>query len=178
MGRPANRRDAPALCLLFAIYLALAAAGLEFSWHLDIADPQSLHRVNGRVEQIYHSNLPRTGLKIHIFVREGTGVHHLTQDDPGYTVPAMQTIRTGDSVVALTKPDSLGRDLEWLWSLKRGNEELLSYAQTLHIVLSKAERVRLVAYGMGVLSALLFVCGIALRKLFGAWRGIPGSSGV
>jgi hypothetical protein len=62
--------------------------------------------------------------------------------------------------------DSLGH--EWLWGLKRGNEEPLSYAQPSHIVSGQAERARPVAYGAGVLSALFLVWAIALRKRFGA----------
>ena len=165
-----TRRDAPALCAFFGAILGMGALGLAFAWRLDVPDQHELRRVTGRVEQLWHSRLAKAGIKIHMTVRDGDNAHHLTQDDPSHAVPAMQTVKVGDFVVALVKADSLGRDIEWLWALQRGDEQLLSYDQTLSVVSQRAHRALQVAVGAATLSAILLVCGVALRRHFGAWR--------
>jgi len=170
MRRQTVRQDAPALCLLFAILFALLAGALLFAWRLDVPASQSLRSVAGRVEQVSHVIGPKVGRKIQITVREGTHLHHITQDDPSDALPAMKTIRLGDSIVALTAPDSLGRDLEWLWGLRRADQELLSYRDVLDIKQAKAQRAQPVAYSAAVLSALLLGCAFILRRHFGRWR--------
>jgi hypothetical protein len=148
----------------------MGALGLAFAWRLDVPDQNELRRVTGRVELLWHSRLSKAGIKIHITVRDGENFHHLTQDDPSYAVPAMQTVRVGDFVVALVKADSLGRDIEWLWALQRGDEQLLSYEQTLSVVTQRGHRALEVSVGAATLSAILLVCSVALRRHFGAWR--------
>ena len=170
MRRSTNRRDSPALCALFGAILGMGALGLTFAWRLEIPNQHELRRVTGRVEQLWHSRLTKAGIKIHMDVRDRGNLHHLTQDDPSYAVPAMQAVRVGDSVVALVKVDSFGRDIEWLWALQRGDEQLLSYDQTLLVVSQRAHRTLQVAVGAAVLSAILLVCSVVLRRHFGAWR--------
>jgi hypothetical protein len=164
-----SRRDSPALCALFGAILGMGALGLTFAWRLEMPNQHELRRVTGRVEQLWHSRLTKAGIKIHMDVRDRGSLHHLTQDDPSYAVPAMQTVRVGDSVVALVKVDSFGRDIEWLWALQRGDEQLLSYDQTLSVATREAHRALSVAVGAAVLSAILLVCSVVLRRHFGAW---------
>jgi hypothetical protein len=168
--RSANRRDAPALCAIFGAILGMGALGLAFARRFEVPDQHELRRVSGRVELLWHSRLSKAGIKIHITVRDGGNFHHLTQDDPSYAVPAMQTVRVGDFVVASVKAASLGRDIEWLWALRRGDEQLLSYDQTLAVVMQRGHRELQVAVGAAALSAILLVFSVALRRHFGAWR--------
>jgi hypothetical protein len=170
MSCSVNKRDAPALCAIFGAMLGMGSLGVAFAWRLDVPDQHELLRVTGRVDQLWHSRLSKAGMKIHMTVRDGGNLHHLTQDDPGYAVPVTQTVRLGDVVVALVKVDPFGRDIEWLWALQRGDEQLLSYDQTLSVVTRKAHRARQVAIGAAALSAILLGCSVALRRHFGAWR--------
>lgn len=164
-----TRRDAPAQCLAAGIVIAMAAGLLGFAWHLDMAEPNDLHQVVGRVEDISHGGGGKAPKTIQTLVRDGTRIHRLVQDDPGDALPAVRTIRIGDSVVAMTKPDPLGRDLERVWSLSRGNEQLLSYTESRQILLAKAGRAQRVAFGFGALAALLLGCAFVLRVRRGAW---------
>lgn len=127
------------------------------------------------MEDISFSGGGRISLKIQILVRDGMRIHRLVQDDPGDAAPAVRTIRVGDSIVAMMQPDVLGPNLERVWSLTRGSEQLVSYRETLQILLSKAERARLVAFAIGTMGLLLLSYAFALRIRRGAWYHVSES---
>jgi hypothetical protein len=171
MGKRVTIRDTPFLCVFFAMLMAALSAALMYAWRLDVANRESLQRISGRIESIEHTDRPKAGLKIQIYVRDGERLHHLTQDDFSYAIPAIQTLRVGDTIAALVKHDSLGRNLDWVWEINRGDEQVLSYSETFNFLADEAARTRPLAYGAGVLSGLLLIIGVFLRRRFGAWNG-------
>ena len=168
--RRVTRRDTPALCLLFGGISALGAVIFGLSWHLDIASRDELSKIEGRVERVEHTHLAKGGPKIHIYVTGQGKTHHITQDELRGVTTSINTLKSGDAVVALVKHDSLWRDLEWLWELRRDGQLLLSYEQTLAMHQRNGQRLRPVAYGSALISGLLFVLGLMLRNHFGAWQ--------
>jgi hypothetical protein len=167
-GAP-TRRTTPAQLLAVGIVAAMAAGVLGFAWRLDMADPNDLHQVVGQVEDVSHSGGGKSPRAIQILLRDGTRIHRLAQDDPGDAAPTVRTIRVGDFLVAMVKPDLLGRDMERVWAIRRGDEQLLSYTETLHLMLTKAERSQRIAFVLGALAVLLSGGAFVLRVRHGAW---------
>jgi hypothetical protein len=181
--RGATRRDSPALCLIYAAIFALVAIGLPFAASLDLAKESDLQTIAGSVQSAPRvTNGGKGGVKLHIFVQGRDGLHHLTQEDLSRDVPVVMDLRAGDNVTARVKHDSLGRDLDWLWELKRDGNTILSYEQTLRYLERRNTRTGKIAPWAGALSLGLFVVAILLRRHFGAWRdttnqSVPASSG-
>jgi hypothetical protein len=169
--RGATRRDSPALCLIYAAIFALAALGLPFAANLDLAKESDLHTVAGTVQSAPRvTNGGKGGIKLHIFVRGSDGLHHLTQDDLSWDVPGIMSLRAGDNVTARVRRDRLGRNLDWLWELKRDGNTILSYEQTVRYLERRGAQGRVIAHWAGGLSLGLFVAAILLRRHFGVWR--------
>lgn len=103
-------------------------------------------------------------------IRGDGRIYHLVQHDLGDSVPGLLTLQFGDNVIADAAPDKLGRDLDWVWELKRDGVTLLSYADTSNDFGRRAARALMVAHVSGVISLGLFALGILLRRYFGAWR--------
>ncbi len=170
-GSSTNRRALPALCLVFAVIVAMCAIGLRLASSLDVANRSELQPIRGLVQ-----NAPRVtvsgkaGRKLHIMILASDGAHHLTQDDLTADVPALMDLKSGDHVTAYVRHDSLGRNLDWLWVLKRGEVTLLSYEDTYNYLQRRNARIREIAWWAGTLSVGLFTVAAILRKRFGAWR--------
>jgi hypothetical protein len=167
--RSATRRDLPALCLLYSVIFALAAIGLPFGAKLDMARKDELRSITGIVQDTSRTNLSKAGPKLHIFVRDGDRVFHLTQDDLSNVAPAVCNLRAGDNVTALVRRDFLGRDLEWVWEVRRDGVTLLSYEQTERYLEQSMGRMKVIAVWAGVISIGLLGLAIRLRTHFGAW---------
>jgi hypothetical protein len=84
-------------------------------------------------------------------------------------VPEIISIRIGDNVTARVKPDFMGRDLDWLWELRRDGATVLSYSDTDRFLQHRRARVISLAYGMGFISICILAVGVLLRRHFGAW---------
>ena len=172
-----TRRDSPIVCLIYAVIFAVAALGLPFGAGLDLAQESDLQTIAGSVQSAPRvKNGGKGGIKLHIFVRGSDRLHHLTQDDLSGDVPEIMNLRPGDNVTARVKHDSLGRDLEWLWELRRGGDTILSYEQTLRYLERRNARIGKFAFWAGALSVGLFVAALLLRSRFGAWRDATSRS--
>lgn len=175
--RRATRRDLPALCLIYGVILALAALGLPLGAKLDMTKRSELHAIYGTVQDMSRTNLSKAGPKLHIFVQDSNGLHHLTQDDMSCEVPALRSLRAGDNVTALVRRDFLGRNLEWVWEVQRDGVTILTYDQTQEFLEQTRERMQAIALWAGVLSIGTFMVAIFLRMRFGAWRDNTNPSG-
>jgi hypothetical protein len=140
---------------------------LYASPYLDIVERTELRRISGRVEAVSRKKLPKGGRQLHIFVREwwaqeGNRPSDLVQDDLTSAVPRLRTLRVGDVVEALVKHDSLGRPLDWLWELRRGDDTLLAYEETCRWFEEDAQRLRPLAHGLAALASILVGVGTLL----------------
>ena len=163
------KKDAPAICILSGGLLLLLSVIPLYGWRLDLARPSELRRISGQIKTLDTMNRPKAGTKLHIYVSSLEGDRHLTLDDLTCVVSSLLTFRPGDMVDALVKPDSFGRDLYWLWDLRRGDEAILTYDQSLHFLMQGAERVRPIGHALAVVASLLLIVGALLRRHFGAW---------
>ena len=175
--RRATRRDLPALCLIYGVILAFAALALPLGAKLDLAKRSELHSISGTVRDTSRTNLSKAGPKLHIFVQDSNRLHHLTQDDLSYEVPAVRSLRAGDSVTVLVRRDFLGRNLEWVWEVQRDGVTILSYDQTQGFLEQTKQRMEAIALWASVLSIGTFMVAVFLRMHFGAWRDNTNPSG-
>jgi hypothetical protein len=169
LRRALNRRDLPALCMLFGGLLGAGAVGIPLAGRLDLAPEGSLTVFSGQVVNVYRTDLPKTSRKLRILIRAADRVHHLTQDDMSKVVPALMSVRVGDNITARVRPDVLGRDLDWLWELQRDGTMILTYGDTDRFLRQVRARTISLAYGMGFISVCLLAVGVSLRMHFGAW---------
>jgi len=168
--RKATRRDLPALCVIYGVIFAFAALVLPLGARLDMAKRSELYSISGTVQDMSRTDPPKAGPKLHIFVQDSNRVHHLTQHDLSYEVPALRRLRPGDNVTALVRRDFLGRNLEWVWEVQRDGVTILSYDQTQGFLERTKEQMQAIALWAGVLSIGTFMVAIFLRMRFGAWR--------
>ena len=168
--RRATRRDLPVICLIYGVIFAFAALALPFAAKLDTAKKSELYPLSGTVQSISRTNSGKAGRKLHIFLWDRNRLHHLTQDDLFYDVPALQSLRAGDNVTALVRRDFFGRDLEWVWEVQCDGRTVLSYDQTQRFLEQVKKRMLVIARWAGALTAGLFLVAILLRVHFGAWR--------
>jgi len=126
--RKATWRDLPAICVCYAAIVALSAVGLAIASRLDMATatPNNLQMISGQVELVSHRTGGKAVPKLEILVRSSDGLHHLTQDDFTKDVLALKSLRVGDQITAMARPDMRGRDLDTLWELRRDGAMLLS----------------------------------------------------
>lgn len=169
-ARRIARRDLPAVCAIFSAIFAFAAVAFFYAWRLDVVARDELRPITGQVEAVTRTNKPKAGPKLNIFVRTPERLVHLTQDDISSLVPRLHEISAGDRIVAMAKRDSLWRDLDWVWELKRGDDVVLSYEQTFAALMQRKERTRPLGYGAVGLALLLAAAALALRWHFGAWQ--------
>lgn len=175
--RKPTRRDLPALCLIYGVIFAAAVLGLPLAANLDLARKSDLRAIVGTVQSSPRTTASgKAGTKLHIVIRANNGLHHLTQHDLSQEVPGIMDLQAGDNVTALVKRDSLGRDLDWLWELKRDGMTILSYEDTYRYLQRRNARMRELAHWAGALSLGLFAVAILLRRHFGAWRDHPSPS--
>ena len=96
------------------------------------------------------------------WVQQGNRQRHLIQEDLTAAVPRLRTLRVGDDIEALTHPDPLARDLDWLWELRRGDDALLTYEETRRWFEQDAQRLRPFAHGLATIASGLVGVGILL----------------
>ena len=157
----------PALCVAGGVLCALLAGAMYASAYLDIVERAELQRIFGRVEAVSRQRPPKGGPQLHIFVREwwvqqGNRQRHLIQGDLTAAVPRLRTLRVGDDIEALAHPDPLGRDLDWLWELRRGDDALLTYEETRRWFEQHAQRLRPFAHGLATIASVLAGGGLLL----------------
>jgi hypothetical protein len=175
MNRPRKtaislRRESPALCLIFGTFFGIFGLLFPYVASLDVASKSELQSVSGSVEQIYRKHVSRGSEKIDILVLGSDRIHHLTQDDFTDRVPEILTLKAGDKVTAKVKPDSMGRDLEWFWELKRNGVSILSFEATREYFERRGIHNTKLTLAAGVVSICLFALGFVLKRHFGAWR--------
>jgi hypothetical protein len=157
-----RREHVPALCLAAGV-LCASLAGVLYAWaYLDIADRTQLQRISGRVEAVSQKRPTKAGPQLHIVVRTADRQRHLIQDDLTSAVPRLRALRVGDVVEALAQPDSLGRDVDWLWELHRGDDTLLTYEETRRVFEQHAQRLRPFAHGLAAMASVLGGVGTLL----------------
>ena len=166
----ATRRDIPAVCMLFAVITTMCTLMFAYGWQLDLVQKSELQRVAGFVESVHHTNLSKAGYKLHIEITDGAKRYHLTQDDLTWSVPNLRTVGRGDAVVAYVYPDSLGRQIYWLWSLERDGQLILTYDETYAYLAGKGKRMQPFVLPAAFASVLLFAVATTLRVRYGAWR--------
>lgn len=169
--RKTTRRDLPGICVCFAAILALSAVALWVASRLDMATatPSNLQMISGQVELVSHRSGGKAVPKLEILVRGSDGLHHLTQDDLTKDVPALRSLRVGDQITAMARPDKRGRDLDTLWELRRDGAMLLSVEETAQYFERRNLRTLRLASGAAVISVALLTLGVLLRRHFGAW---------
>lgn len=170
--KAANKRDAPGLCIIFGVLAGLLAITLLYAGRLNITDRSNLRVVSGRVEGFSRTTRSKTGRKIHLYVRDEDRIHHLTQDNLTWAVPKLRDLRVGDEISALVKPDFMCADLEWLWEIRRGNENILTYEETLHYFQRQTERMRPAGHAAAGAALFLLATGGLLRLYFGTWFSV------
>lgn len=168
--RKTTRRDLPGICLVFAAIFGLSAVALPIASRFDMASARAarsnLQMISGQVVFVSHTYGGKVTPKLEIFVRGSDGLHHLTQDDSTKDVPALKSLRVGDLITAMARP---GRDLDWLWELRRNGAVLLSIEETTQYFERRNLRNLRLASGAAVLSVALLTLGVLLRRHFGAW---------
>jgi hypothetical protein len=175
--RKATRRDLPGFCLVFAAIFALSAVALPIASRLDIASARAarsnLQMISGQVELVSHTYGGKTAPQLEILVRGSDDLHHLWQEDLTKDVPALKSLRVGDLITAMARPTHrLGRDLDWLWELRRDGVVLLSVEETTQYLERRYVRNLRLASGAAVLSVALLILGVVLRRHFGAWHDL------
>lgn len=169
--RKTTRRDLPGICLVYGAIFALTAVALPIASRFDMASPSNLEMISGQVELVSHTGGGKTVPTLEILVRGSGGLHHLWQEDLTKDVPALKSLRAGDLITAMARPTHrLGRDLDWLWELRRDGVVLLSVEETTQYLERRYVRNLRLAFGAAVLSVTLLILGVVLRKHFGAWH--------
>lgn len=153
-------RDLPAVCAFVGVNFALLAAFFSYGWKLRVTPLKDLCRVQGRVEGIWRTHPARSSCLLNIYLEQPTGYLHLVQDDPSNLVPAIRSLQDGDSVVAFAARDWFDSQLLVLWELGRGNEKLLTYAQTLRVLSDGGTERSPLSYAASVVSFLMFFAAI------------------
>lgn len=171
--RKTTRRDLPGICLVYAAIFGLSAVALPIASRIDMASARAarsnLQMISGQVVFISHTYGGKVTPRLGIFVRSSDGLHHLTQDDLTKDVPALKSLRVGDLITAMARPDTLGRG-DWLWELRRNDAMLLSVEETSQYFERRNVRNLRLASGAAVFSVALLTLGVLLRRHFGAWH--------
>ena len=149
--------------LLVGVYAAIIYGG---KWEL--REKHELYEVSGIVESFNVESVYRGGKKMMIQLNSHGLVHRLAQDDFTRSIPALKTLQQGDEINTLVAPDELGRDLEWIWEIRREDQTLLSYEQTLE--LRKPNTLQWFIAIAALLAAIgLLIASIKLRIKYQAW---------
>lgn len=161
-------KDKPALALFVSALLLFLSITTVFTSELEYRDKNELHLVSGSVQSFEIKNIWRSRQHMFIQILSHGKIVQLIQKDYTKSVPALLTIRRGDQISALVSPDSLGRDTDWIWELRRGEEQLLSYEQTL--LLTKPNSLQYVLSAIFFITAIyLFAMGLYRRRKSGSW---------
>lgn len=168
--RPTTARDLPSIMATFGVVFTVCCLLSWIGNRIDFAERTSLKEISGSIESVTLTHPQKSGPKLNIFVRDGSAVHQLSQDDLRQEVPELATLRVGDHVTALANPDFFGRPIDWLWELRRGDTLVVSYDATLAHFDRSVSRRQIMTVSLGLIGFCLLAIGIALRLHFGAWR--------
>jgi hypothetical protein len=171
MSRKSNRDDAPLVCVVISVAIAILAITLRYAWRLELVERAELQALSGRVVEVYRTNPTKGRPTLHILVDANNRRHHLLQEDLSCCVPGVLSLRDGDAVRALSQPDVLGRNLEWVWELECRGRMLFSYDDVLRFKIARGERLKPMTYGCGVVAVAAAGLGGLLRYRRGTWRG-------
>lgn len=149
--------------LLFGIYFVTF-----YGWKFDYPDKDSLHKVSGVIESVKENYVRRARDKLVIQIMSDSGLHHLSIDDFRTSVPAIKTLQQGDEINTLVTADSLGREIEWIWEIHRGEEIILSHEQMLELI-KPGTLQSILSFIALVLAIFLFLFAIILRIRYRAW---------
>lgn len=163
MSHKTKRGNASATCVFFGVILALFSITAFSNWRLTFADREDLTRIVGRIDSIKYLKL-KTGTRIHIIVRGQSQTYHLVQYDLSCMIPAMDTLKVGDSVVAFGKQQLLRRDMYWLWEIARDGVLVASFEQTIAAKAKDRKADINTFFVFAAASTILFVVGFSLRN--------------
>lgn len=161
-----NGSDGPLLFVFLGFAFLFAALLLPFGGRIGIPRPEALHQVTGTVLEVRRTQAPKGPPQIHIDIREGKSIYHLTQDDFGRDATGMRRVRVGDSVIAYVQPDFL-MNRHWLWGLEREGQTLISYQEVLREKQRFATHLDSIAYGSVAVGAIFLLVGGLLRWRYG-----------
>lgn len=175
-----TRRNLPALVLIFGVGAALTALCGPFASDSRLPKENDLQVISGLVQSTPSTTGPgKGGNKLHILVRGDDGLHILTQEDLMCQVaPGIMDLRVGDKVTARAEHDLLYRNVDWLWELQRGGVTILSYQDTRRYYEWRNRRMRKFCHWSGILTPVLFLVAILLRRRFGAWQDTDQPAGA
>jgi len=120
-----------ALIVSILLFGGIAAVIYGGKWEHQAKD--DLYEVSGVVESFHVKRSYRNRNKMIIQITNHGVLHRLTQDDFTRSIPVLETLRQGDEINTLVAPDVIARDIERVWGIRRGDEILLSYEQTLEL---------------------------------------------
>ena len=149
--------------LLFGVYATIIYGG---KW--EHREKDDLYEVSGVVESFQVEHVYKSGKKMMLQIRNHGVLHHLIQDDFSRSIPMLRTLRQGDEINTLVSPDVLGRDIEWMWEIRRGDEILLSYEQTIELRNPQTQQ-RVISIAALVAAIVLLFISIRLRIKYRAW---------
>lgn len=165
----ASKYNSPESAVTLGCTLLILAWVMIYGWKLDFEEKADLYRINGVVTSFKRTHAPKSGIKIHIYLSNGSRDHHLTQDDLSQSFPSLLTLSKGDKISALVASDTLGRNLEWVWEIERNGEFILRYKDTLNHLYQDAERMTPFGFAALFLAGLFIFVGFYLRLSRGAW---------
>jgi len=128
-------KDFPGFALVMSLLLFGGSAAVIYGAKWAHQEKDDLYKVSGVVESIHVESGYRSGSrkKMVLQITNHGVLHHLTQDDFTRSIPALETLRQGDEINTLVASDVLFRKIERVWEIRRGDEILLSYEQTLEL---------------------------------------------
>ena len=178
--RGATRRDLPAICLFYGVYIWFFALLLLPNDHR-LANGSEIQSVSGTVERVFHEH-GKSGNYFNLVVRASDGHHHFTEEGLlSRTIPEMARFVPGDLVTAQAKHDAR-KNLDWCWALARNGHIILTYDQTERYLQETAARHKRVSHITDVvtlvLSASLLTCAFLLRRHFGGWFDKPSNESI
>ena len=163
-----KKEDLPGFAMFMSILLVGVYAAIIYGGKWELREKHELYEVSGIVESFNVESVYRGGKNMMIQLNSHGVVHRLAQDDFTRSIPALKTLQQGDEIDTLVAPDELGRDLEWIWEIRREDQTLLSYEQTLE--LRKPNTLQWFIAIAALLAAIgLLIASIKLRIKYQAW---------
>ena len=125
-------------------------------------EKDDLYKFSGVVESFHVESGYRSRKKMIIQITNQGVLHRLTQDDFTRSIRVLETLRQGDEINTLVASDVLVRDIERVWEIRRGDEILLSYEQTLELRKTHTQH-RVISIAALVAAIVLLRISIKLR---------------
>ncbi len=117
---------------MIAVGVVLLLCSLVFVWLGRLHPPARAHlkSVTGTIIVVSHRETDQGGTYLDIDLSTPHGTAHLSQLDYSEYYPAADTLQAGDTISALYEPDDMGRSIDWFWEIRKGNEVVVSYDET------------------------------------------------